>query len=232
MIEFCKGLKSRRAAAIVVAIGMVFAAGRFVVRAQSQQGPAAEFQYATLTGSGNTITASQVPVVISSGLTVYENVTMQFNVDSNGNLTLASGYPQIAPAPTLLTSGFIAGNYVGPSTVANGKALVTVSGPGVTDGGATEWSISAASGADPTTSPSSATWYVGPISNNPMAARLQSAGITSTAYSYGFATAWYGECNSCLIGVSQTGNTITIVTFTNNIDRSTPVAQITYTLRP
>jgi hypothetical protein len=169
---------------------------------------------------------------------------MQFNVDANGNLTLSQGYPQVIQAPALLTSGFRAGTYVGPSTLLSGKATVNVSGPGVTDGGATVWSIGAAPGADACTYPISATWYVGPIENSPFAARIKSAGITSTAWSYGIgagnacgsnitgvnSNAWYANT---LIGVSQVGNTLTIASFTNaGTDKTVPLDQITYRLMP
>jgi hypothetical protein len=218
------------------------AAWAFVAQAQAPTPPFAEFQYAALTGSGNTITATQVPVVLASGVTVYENVTLQFNSDANGNLTLASGFPQVIPAPTLLSSSFKAGNFVGPSTLLSGKAFVTVNGPGVTDGGATEWSLSATAGADGCTYPSSATWYVGPIATNPLAARLKTAGITSTAWSYGVGGTT--QCNqggyswspNTLIGVSQIGKALTIVSFTangpNGTDKSVPVDQLTFTLTP
>ena len=217
----------------------VFAAGVLVVHAQAPTPPYALFQYASLTGTGNTITATQIPVVTTTGVTVYENLTLQFNVDANGNLTIATGYPQAIPSPTLLTSGFKPGTYVGPSGVLAGKALIVVSGPGVTDGGATEWSLSAAAGADPCTYPLSANWYVGSIANNPYASRIQAAKITSTAFSYGVGNAtncnatsfdWF---NNVLVGVSQVGNTITISSFSNNnsSDFATPQAQITYTLQ-
>jgi len=224
---------------------MVFTSAWVVVApAQTPQPPYALFQYSTLTGSGNTITAAQVPVVIAPGVTVYVNATLQFNVDSNGNLTLSSGFPQVVTAPALLTSGFRAGTYVGPSTLLGGKATVTVSGPGVTDGGATVWSIAAAPGADACTYPISATWYVGPIVNSPFADRIKSAGITSTAWSYGIGSgnacgqnitgvnpnAWY---SNTLVGVSQVGNTVTIASFTNaGTDKSVPIDQITYRLAP
>jgi hypothetical protein len=220
----------------------------FVAFAQTPQAPYALFERATLTGSGSTITAVNVPIVVSSGLTIYTNVTMQFNVDYNGNLTLLSGYPQVFAAPIVLASSFKSGKYVGPSTVANGKAIITVSGPGVTDGGATAWSLSAAAGADNCTLPSSATWYAGPMSSSPMAARLTKASVTSTAWSYGVSgsgpssTSSTSSCGSdnyfnwgtgTLIGVSQTGNALTVASFTrSDVDRSAPVAQITYTLAP
>lgn len=208
-----------------------------VAHAQTTQPPFALFQQATLTGSGNTINATHIPVVTASGVTVYVNLAMQFNVDANGNLTLSSGFPQVTPFPAPLTSGFVAGKYAGPSTVLNGKALVSVSGPGVTDGGATEWSLSAPTGADPNTQPSSATWYVGPLASSPLAARLKSAGITSTAWSYGVGGSQnpgngYWRANT-LMGVSQVGNTLTIVSFSNGGgDLNIPTDQITYTLVP
>jgi hypothetical protein len=217
---------------------MVFSAVAFVARAQTQQ---AFFERSTLTGSGNTIAATNVPVVIS-GVTVYVNVTMQFNVDHNGNLTLSSGYPQVVAAPNLLSSTFMAGTYVGSSSTSSpGIAVVTVSGPGVTDGGATEWSLNLTTDNGDGCSrpnPKSATWYVGPIANNPVAARLTKAGVTSTAWSYGVASGpscvlihWPA---GALIGVSQTGSAITIASFTdaNAGDQKAPIDQLTYTLKP
>jgi hypothetical protein len=197
--------------------------------------PYSLFEFSTLTGSGNTITATLVPVVTSTGAIVYKDVILQFNADAGGNLTLASGFPKVGPSPTPLTSSFKAGRYVGPSTILGGKAIINVSGPGVTNGGATEWTLSAGGGADPYTYPASATWYVGPIASSPLAARLKAAGITSTAWYYGVASApayanWYKDT---LIGVSQVGNALTIVSFSTwGVDSSLPLDQITYTLAP
>jgi hypothetical protein len=55
-----------------------------------------------------------------------------------------------------------------------GKNLVTVSGPVAGPDGQTEWSL-----------PVTATWYTGPLADNPLAARLKKAGITLSNYSYG-----------------------------------------------
>jgi hypothetical protein len=226
----------RRAARLATIVIVLTAAWVVVAHAQTPQPPFALFQQSTLTGSGNTITATQVPVVISSGITVYVNATLQFNVDSNGNLTLSAGFPQVFPAPALLTSSFKAGRYVGPGTTAFANFIVTVAGPGVLDGGATAWSLAAPTGASTFTSPSSATWYVGPIASNPLAARLKSAGITSTAWSYGVGSGYPSTPNwatNTLIGVSQIGNTLTIASFTNNsADKAIPVEQITYPRAP
>lgn len=194
--------------------------------------PYAEFQYSTLTGSGDTITATRLPVVTSSGITYY-NITLFFDVDSSGNLTLAAGYPHVIKSPTPVVSNFLAGKYVGPSTIYSGDMMITVSGPGVTSGGATEWTLAAVTGASGCTYPSSATWYVGPLTSNPLYARIKAAGITSTAWSYGVGAGvcggdWYPDS---LMGLSQVGKSITIVSFTDNQgkDHSEPLDQVTYT---
>ncbi len=195
-----------------------------------------------------TIIAARVPVVTASGTTIYKDVTVQFEVDADGNLSLSSGYPQVVDSPLLLVSSFKPGSYVGPSSVLGGKTPVFVDGPGASEGGATSWSLSTAAGADTCTYPSSATWYVGPIEKNPVAARLTKAGITSTAWSYGVASGpgYNDRCTNSsnifssfkwergtLIGVSQSGNAITIASFTERgDDRGTPVDQITYRLAP
>ena len=203
--------------------------------------PGPQFQYASLTGSGNTITLTRVPVTTSSGSVVYQDIVLQFDNDGNGNLSLTAGFPTISASPNLLVSSFQGGQYAGPTTVLNGQALITVNGPGVVSGGSTAWSHSATSGANSCTYPASATWYVGSIDNNPMSARLAKAKITSTAWSYGISGGGLpSSCgvglsflwgNGAIIGVSQVGNSITFASFTNNsFDQASPVDQITYTL--
>jgi hypothetical protein len=211
---------------------VVFSAAACAVVAHAQTPPYALFQYSTLTGSGNTFTATWVPVVTASG-TVYKNITFLFDVSSTGVLTIAPGYPEIVPSPTPLISSFQAGKYVGPSTIYNGEMIINVSGPGIAPGGATEWSLAAATGAYYYTYPATGTWYVGPIASNPLAARLKAAGITSTAWSYGVSTSEYGSpwATNTLIGVSQTSNAITFVSFTDTHgDHNEYVDTITYTL--
>ena len=216
-------------------------------RGQTRGTPYSLFQYSTMTGSGSTITASRVPVVTAAGNTIYKNVTIQFDVDSDGNLTLSPEYPKLSDAPPLVVSSFKAGSYIGPGSILNGKTPAFVDGPGATDGGATSWSFSTAGGADTCTYPNSATWYVGPIDSSPVSARLKKAGITSTAWSYGVASGptYFDTCTNrnsfssykwergTLIGVSQSGNAVTIASFTNNgVDFSAPVDQITYRVAP
>lgn len=206
------------------------------------QTPDALMQYSTLTGSGNTITATWIPVTTSSG-TVYKNITLVFDVDSKGDLTIASGYPHVTLAPATIVSSFQSGNYVGPSTIWSGEMSISVTGGGIAPGGATEWTLAASKGAAPETFPSSATWYVGPLSTNPLEARITAAGLTSTypsmSFGVGSSSCWSSNCNyawnqNVLFGVSQAGNSLTFYSFTDsgNKDHDVPQNQITYTLAP
>jgi hypothetical protein len=76
--------------------------------------------------------------------------------------------------------------------------------------------------------------------NNPLFTRLQKAGITSTAYSYGTGGDSDTSCSvngswagGTLIGVSQTGNQLIISSYSTlgSFDKPTPIDQITYTLQ-
>jgi len=113
---------------------------------------------------------------------------------------------------------------------------IAVNGPGVTTGGATEWSLSATAGGTSCTYLSSANWYVGPTATNPLAVRINKAGITSTAWSYGVGSAACtinGWSTNTLLGFSQIAKSITIVSFTKaGLGYGTPVDQITYALVP
>ncbi|MBV9743252.1 MAG: hypothetical protein JO099_05765 [Acidobacteriia bacterium] len=201
--------------------------------ASTTPAPYASFQYATLTGTTNTISVTLVPVVNSAGKTTLENVTLQFGFNSAGNLILSS--LQAAPAPPPITTGFKAGKYCGPSNLGNGTMAILVAGPGETSGGATEWTLSA-TGSGGATYPESASWYVGALTSNPLYARIKAAGITSTAYSYGIGGSEYATSTgdwslNSLLGLSQVNNTVTIFSYTDNAgkDHSQPVDQVTYT---
>jgi hypothetical protein len=207
----------------------------FAALASTASVPYSLFQYGTLTGSTNTVTATFVPIVTASG-TSYQNITLQFDVSASGALTVASLQQTQVTLP--FVSSFRAGTYCASPNIGNGKACITVSGPGETSGGTTEWSLTAASGSWADTYPESSTWYVGPLASSPLASRLAAAKITSTDYSYGTVGAqnwvingtWYYDT---LIGLSQIGNTLNILSFTNyytGLDQNTPVDQITYTL--
>jgi hypothetical protein len=244
-------LKSTLSLLGVAAVAIAVSAALSGVRAQNQDDdearaeatPAeyAEFQYATLTGTNNTINATMVPVVTPTG-TVYKNITFAVKVAANGAITLVSGTPTVVAAPSVLATAFKTGPYVGPSNVNGGGNEITVSGPGIVVGGTSVWSLTASAGANACTYPASATWWVGPPTSqgNPNYYRLQKLGITSSAYSYG--TVGGSTSSSCsngnwdsgaLIGVSQTGSQLTIASFTSlgSFDQSHPLDQITYTFK-
>jgi len=220
---------------------IVLTAG-FSALAVAQPAPGPKFQYASLTGAGNTIVVSRAPVVTASGQTIYQDITLQFDTDADGNLTVTTGSPTVTPSPSLLISSFQAGKYTGPRTVASGKASISVSGPGVAPGGSNVWSSNTNGDSDSCTYPASATWYVGPIENNSLLSRMQKIGITSTAWTYGVmgsgiasscGSQFFNWGNGAIVGVSQVGNTITFASFTrNSFDSASPVDQITYTLVP
>ena len=114
-------------------------------------------------------------------------------------------------------SAFKSGTYIGPPTILGGNAIITVSGPSVGPGGVTEFTLTAATGANSCTYPSSATWYVvgSDLASNPFASRLKAAGITSTLVSYGEGSSQcdtddYDWVQNTLLGFTQTGNTLTI----------------------
>ena len=148
----------------------------------------AQFQYATLTATTNTINATMVPVTRADGTVAYLNLTIPFNVtqDAQGNIHVVAGTVTQVPSPLPQVNSFIAGKYVG---YYDGSPMyITLSGPGVTTGGATEWTIMVTPGttAAGCTFPSNAMFYVGPLTSNPLYnTRLSQAKITSNVYSYG-----------------------------------------------
>jgi hypothetical protein len=204
----------------------------------STTAPYAEVQYSTLSGTTNVINLTMVPVVLANGSIAYKNLTVPLDVTENaaGVVTITAGSVTSVAVSNPPASSFKAGTYYGPGSSASILDQVFVlSGPGTTDGGATEWSVAVSPTAKQCTNPSSATFYVGSLSSNPLYSRLKAAGITSTAYSYGIIGAtncgggWWSPGG--IVGFAQTGNDITIVSFSyvGTTDHATPGAQITYT---
>jgi hypothetical protein len=192
----------------------------------------AHLEEAAIVGLHEGLTATSIPVPIAGGGIVYWDMTVLLATDGRGSLALAPGYPKFQPVPVFL-AGFRAGDY-GP---------VTVTGPGVGSPGATIWSLATNKRANACTVPVSALWDVGPIADNPLAARIEKDGIISADYAYGLVGA--GPAADCapstrpafgqgaLIGVWQAESSLTIVSFTSNgTDYKTPIAQITYNLLP
>lgn len=236
----CMTLLTRRAYA-ARAVGLSLGLTGLLVQAATAATPTPYLQDSTIVGSGGTLTITDVPVQTSTGSLVYKDVTIQLNAAVNGNLTIAPGYPVVRNAAEPILNNFAAGNYVGPLTLGGGKFLVTVTGPGVGPGGSTLWSLTPASGAYCGTYPQSVTWYTGPIANNPLAARLKKANISSGFYSYGIVgfspscgVGSYGYfLSGALVGISQAEGALTIVSFTSSgVDSPIPLAEITFTLQP
>jgi hypothetical protein len=219
MKNLCSSTLSRRTT-WVAAFALIFTAACALVPRADAQTSDALFQYSTLTGSSNALTATQLPIQTSAG-TSYVNVTINFSVDSSGNLTI-SGNPVIVPSPVEVVSNFLAGNYYGGGAQ-NGYG-VTVSGPAETQGGNTEWSLSQTSNASGYTYPSNALWYVvSNIKNNPWYSRILKAKIDTQGWDafgvVGSNNCAYGLCDphwstGSLLGFAQIGNQLTIVSFT------------------
>jgi hypothetical protein len=239
VIAFCKTLYSARRAALLAMFALTLTATWTLVaraggRDESTPPPAltppyALFQNATITGSGNSINVTQLPVVTKNGtanMVTYDNVTIQLDVAADGTLTVSSGYPQITPAARNIVSAFRAGTYDAPAST----NPITVSGPATTTGGATEWSIAAQTSSCQDVT--SAAWYVGPLTSSPYYARVKAAGTPLSGFSYGVGS---GSCaggdwgNNSLMGFAQVGNQLTIFSFTvNSVDQAEPVAQVSY----
>ena len=72
--------------------------------------PNAYFGSALITGANNRISVSRVPVINSAGAVTYKDLTFKFDVSSAGVLSMLAFNPTITASPSLITSGFKAGN--------------------------------------------------------------------------------------------------------------------------
>jgi len=205
--------------------------------AASTTAPYAEVQSSTLSGSTNVVNLTMLPVVLENGSIAYKNVTVPLEVTENadGVVTITAGTVTAVAAPTPVVDAFKAGTYYGPSSSATSPSQVFVlAGPGLTTDGSTEWSVAASPTAKGCTYPYSATFYVvSSLTSSPLYSRLKAAGITSNDYSYGILGSYSCEgrwwSSGALVGFSQIGNTISVVSFSDGSDYSTPQAQITFT---
>ncbi len=188
--------------------------------------PRAKFDSALVTGSTDRISVTRVPVVDSAGKTAYKDVTIDFEVDEAGTLMLAPFSPTIEAAPSLVTSGFKAGNY--KDTRGNTYKLA---GPSVVPGTTrTMWSLSLAV-ATSDASFFSMNWTTGPIAGHPNQSSLTARNITSTAFSWGIVGdghaaisyfPFYGWNYGEVVGAAQVGNQLVLHLFENldNIEDS------------
>jgi hypothetical protein len=217
--------------------------------------PAApRLQDAVIRGSGGTLSITRLPIHTANGI-IYRDVTIELHVDDSGNVTLntdsaghavagglpgvlptghvtlsapASGTIQLAQRPSapLVLQHFTPGTYE-----AAGSPLVKLAErPPENVHGLPTWSLTTIGDADGPLE--RATWYSGPAALNPVARRLEEAGIDSADYAYGTAAAGGNEMfgGGAIIGVSQQGNTLKIVSFRKGCCSATdkPVTQLVF----
>jgi hypothetical protein len=181
--------------------------------------PRAVFGSSLITGADNRISVSRVPVINSTGVVTYKDVTINFIVDNTGVLTMPPFNPIITASPSLVTNGFKAGNYKdgrGNKYVVSGPSVI----PGTTR---TAWSLALISGPDATQF--SMGWVTGSITGHPNESSLKARSITTTAYSWGIAgsesfltydfpfQSWGDRGN--VVGAAQSGNQVMFHLFSN-----------------
>jgi hypothetical protein len=187
--------------------------------------PALFMQSATIKGAANALTLRRVPAQDADGKITYKDISMRFDVDAFGNVTLNTDSVKITPSPTLKVGEFKQGTYNGYHACdilspPRCDATFKVGSPGVGSGGRISGSIQRISGRDD--DEFSASWTSGPIAGHPHEAKLNEAGITSTAYNWGvMGTAGSHTQNSGwkagdIIGAVQAGGNLTLVNFAND----------------
>jgi hypothetical protein len=183
--------------------------------------PALFMQSATIKGAANALTLRRVPVQDADGKITYKDISMRFDVDAFGNVTLNTDSVKITPSPTLKVGEFKQRTYNGYSACLGcGSTTFNVGSPGVGNGGRISGSIQRVTTREDDVF--SASWTSGPIAGHPHEAKLNEAGITSTAYNWGvMGTAGSHTQNSGwkagdIIGAVQAGSNLTLVNFGND----------------
>ena len=173
--------------------------------------------------------ASPAPAV--AGRTPAPSTLPEPTVSGGGALTqtepgLSEVQPlTVSPSKPVKVQQFKEGTYQG-----NDGSLVHVTGGGnALLEGVPVWTLSSIGGSGALTS---ATWYEGLISDNPRERIIKRAGITSLDYAYG--TSDQGDSGSfgsgALLGATQTGDTLTIVSYHRGCcsNGREPSASLTY----
>lgn len=172
--------------------------------------PAAFLESSAIVGAGDTLVMSRVPVRSGTGAISYKDVSMQFSVDTAGNLDLDFASVAVAESPALKSGTFKAGIYTISDTGVCPSTGCIVSSPGVPPGGRVMTSISSSGFYF-----NSASWVSGPVTGHPYETALKKAGITSNAMTWGMVGTGSWGCldTGTIIGVVQTGNQLTITGF-------------------
>jgi hypothetical protein len=194
-------------------------------------------QSATINGAADALTLTRVPVRKADGNIVYKDISMFFSVDSFGNITLPPASVQITSSPTINVGAFKPGTYngydVGNFCGGNLNNDFTVGSPGVGSGGRISGSIQRITCSS--SNVFNASWTSGPITGHPHQAKLNAAGITSTAFNWGVmgtagpTTVGSGWKAGDIIGAVQTGNQLTLQNY--GVDNKADAALV-FTLCP
>lgn len=171
--------------------------------------PAMFLDQASISGVGNKLKATRVPVRDAANKVRYYDIEMNFQINSLGAPVLAPSNPIISLSPNLIVGKFIAGKYK------DGAGNVyTVTGPGAAPGGRATWNIqlskqcSSGCGFDEL----SGSWTTGAIAGHPIQPILTEQGITTSTYSWGIVTEdsvfQSQNCSGDAIGFIQSGNQI------------------------
>jgi hypothetical protein len=193
-------------------------------------------QGGSVSAAGGTIVIAHVPVQVGSAAPSFFDVTITLTGTSVGGTPSGVKVTGKSVASQLInTDEFQQGTYKD----AAGNTY-SVTGPGIGPDGATAWSLTFLSqGPNFPCTLQSISWYTDTGPNNPEAGRVQAAGITTTAYSFGLSGGSNCDANpfsnGALIGVAHTGSGISLTSFssftTNKpTDNGSPTS--TWTLTP
>jgi hypothetical protein len=200
----------------------------------------AEFNYATIVGSGDTIHVDRVPVVGPTGSVVYKDLLITYKgiIDSSGNPSLAYGSTSIVDSPELTTAQFQPGTYF--SQVGSSVVMGTLSYGPDASGGSTVWAFSLVNEPNTFPAPTQSTWQTGTPAVN-LLSRLATAKISvDPNYSYGLNAqrAPNGICafpSNGIIAAQQIGEQLTIFSFSASNcagggDNPTPMGSVVFTM--
>jgi hypothetical protein len=174
-------------------------------------------------GAGGIVKIRRVPIQDSTGAIKYRDISLSFDVNNAGEISLSPGSPQITPSPRLKVGEFKQGVYVGSLA----GILYDVGSPGVGPGGRAAGSINSRPRPPGGCRGDrlSVSWVTGPIQGHPNEAALTAAGITSTALSWETAAVMDDNCsdvdypgweNGNIIGAIQTGDQLSVHNFGND----------------
>ncbi|MEJ0044893.1 MAG: hypothetical protein WDN04_01120 [Rhodospirillales bacterium] len=207
--------------------------------AASAQTATPRLQDADINARGGHLSIVRLPIDIG-GKTVYRDITLDFKVDANGDVSIATNVKQpssAAPtsvAPTTISPLIVSKpspppvvqNYVSGTYRALDGTAYHLSGHGKPIFGSDlpEWQLSVLGTGGKVLD--GATWYDGRIDESKLRRRLRLAGITSESLSWGLSDGGNGVGfdGGALIGATAVGKTLTIYSFRKGCCTDAPEA--------